>query len=331
MTAAESLKTAKIIKLPTSISDADKKAPLSVKNEILPLQVDCSDIARELQNAFEQAEAEKAAKALLEKSWDHKPSVNQILTGTRCKNALVNAHEEQGGAKEHYVIGMIIALEHFKTGEQADLSQLYAIESKLPSSFIRQKIKPILEKTGFLVKINEKSYRWANKQELLKLIKISNKPETSRFQKTLLVTSNGINGLVTALEKRRLARNPYIKLNEDGTATRLRKPFTGALTESEKAAIREADERKAFEKCIGRQSGISQEAAREIQQLKDQAAIEQARKQAEWVNSLQILKYAGLVVGAIGLAAFILTNMHNAPELPEHALYPEHQAQAGGL
>lgn len=331
MSAAEALKTAQVITLPTHNNESKKKGALPVKNDCSPLQVDCSDIARELQAAFDAAEAEKVAKAQLEKAWDHKPSVSQILIGRRCKNALVQAHEEQGGAKEHYVIGMIIALEQFKTGEQADLSQLYAIQSQLPSSFIRQKIKPILEKTGFLIKINEKSYRWANKKELLKLVKISNKPETSRIQKAMLVTSNGINGLVTKFEKSRLARNHYVKLNADGTATRLRKPFKGPLTEAEKAAIREAEERKAFERFLGKQPGISQDAAREIQNLKDQAAIEQARKQAEWANSLQMFKYAALVLGAIGLAAFILTSFNNAPELPDQGLYPEYQAQVGGL
>lgn len=331
MSAVQALKTAQVIPLTTHNNECQNKGGEPVKIDLLNLQVDCSDIARELHGVFEAAEAEKSAKAQLEKAWDHKPSVSKILTGKRCKNALVTAHEEQGGTKEYYVIGMIIALEQFKAGEQADLSQLYAIESQLPSSFIRQKIKPILEKTGFLIKINEKSYRWANKKELLKLVKISNKPETSRIQKSLLVTSQGINNLVTKFEKNRLARNPYVKLNADGTATRLRRPFKGSLTEAEKEAIREADERQAFEKLTGKKAGISPEAAREIQQLKDQAAIEQARKEVEWANSLQMFKYAGLVLGAIGLAAFILTNMNNAPELPEQALYPEYQAQGVGL
>lgn len=179
---------------------------------------------------------------------------------------------------------------------------------------LMDKCKPLLFEAGILIKLNAKKCAWVNLETAQNIVKTCNRPAIAAkapanekqkpaiAAKESVIATQYLQKLLDTWVIYRAKRNPYAQVQADGSIKKVRKCFTGELTEDEKKAIREAKERQAFEKLLGKGALLSEEAKTLAQQKQLEAierkAAQQAMMDSFWIWA-KILGFVALVIFAI--------------------------------
>lgn len=197
---------------------------------------------------------------------------------------------------------------HINPGEPVKVwAVIKACETgELTKRLLYHKSKPLLEEAGIWIKKPPRDYVWVNW-----------KTSPQRRNAVGMSESNvGIApqqrrnvGIIDRLTLLRASRDPYCSIEVDlegnPQITRHRKPFSGELTEKEKAALREAAEQAAYAKLLGNKGTISQRSAALIEQKQLEAIERKAALDAQ----IDTLKMWGKVAAVVGLAAFVISTV----------------------
>ena len=227
--------------------------------------------------------------------------------------------------------GAILLIQHLAPGEPIKVWELIkkCKNNKVSQNTLYYKSKLLLENAGIWKKIGSKEYRWVDWKPT------KNAETHSQFaEKTandLQIAANGLqidcestaNRLQMWLDNWRLkraARDPYCTVTKDENGKpvikKMRKPFTGELTETEKKAIRDRDEQAKYAKLLVGKAVVSPEAVELAKRLQAEAMQRKADQAAQLDTIILWVKIIALIGGLVFLASTVGTGSP-ANELPQ--------------
>jgi len=169
---------------------------------------------------------------------------------------------------DRYMTALDALLAEFQAGAAVKTTVLIDKVSKSTQekpTFLRDKVKPMLELCGFLVKKEDNTFKWASLSELQAMrenlqlpcnspVTPATRPATTQATPaTRPVTTPATEQQLSLLKKVQnwlIERDPYKKSNDDGSVKKIKKPYKGKLTEREKEQKRQADRAKAEYKML---------------------------------------------------------------------------------
>jgi hypothetical protein len=164
---------------------------------------------------------------------------------------------------DRYMTALDALLAEFQAGAAVKTTVLIDKVSKNleeKPTFLRDKVKPMLELCGFLVKKEDNSFKWASLSELQKMrenvqqvcnscVTRATECATGRATPATECATERVTvqqlSLLKKVQKWMIERDPYKKSNDDGSVKKIKKPYKGKLTEREKEQKRQADRAKA--------------------------------------------------------------------------------------
>ena len=177
---------------------------------------------------------------------------------------------------------------------------------ELTNRFLYHKSKPLLEEAGIWIKKHPRGFEWVNWK---KHEKCRNDVGMSECNVGIAPQQRRNVGIIDRVTLYRASRDPYstIVTDLDGNPViqRHRKPFTGELTEAEKAALRESAEQAAFAKLIGTKGKVSTRAAA----LFEQKQLEAIERKAAMDAQMDTLFLWSKVAALLGIAAFVISTI----------------------
>lgn len=224
--------------------------------------------------------------------------------------------------------GALLLARDIKPGEECNATEMIkaAVTEEFSYRMLTDKCKPMLVHAGIWRKNNANKFQWVNwkkpperanaANESANVLQMEQGQRANATPRMAITPQRIIDKLTIA----RASRDPYSHieygLNGNPIITRHRRPFSGELTEPEKAAIRTAQEQAAYAKLLGTSGQASPKAVELAEQLQLQRLRRKHEQEAQW----DTLKLWGKVLAAIGAAAFIATTIGTGAQPADNQL-----------
>lgn len=235
-----------------------------------------------------------------------------------------------------YIAGIQAYLSAFEAGALVKTTELAKQLSEendgLPNTFLRDKVKPLLEQQNILLKNQQGGFVWASLETLDKVhcteqnTNNSNAPSTTSVTKQCNSIITRINEHWDTMRRNSAKRDPYKKVLRNGDIQILNKPYTGEMSEEEKRILREfllakktskmlaLTEKMNNRKFIKELADIEKATARQEVEIEQQARNRVAEIRANRaISSANLAGYTPFFIAAI-VIAFVLVVVNIKPE-----------------